>query len=117
MEQSPDVEVFEINRATAKREKDALQVTIDRQLMEEKRQAQNRQDEISSNIEERMATIRYLQQHKNNISGRVAEIRDEILEAVGATTEELSLIHICIIWSVSLKNGYSGKQHLVLKSR
>ena len=98
MEQSPDVEVFEINRATAKREKDALQVTIDRQLMEEKRQAQNRQDEISSNIEERMATIRYLQQHKNNISGRVAEIRDEILEAVGATTEESPFIGelICV---------------------
>lgn len=98
MEQSPDVEVFEINRATAKREKDALQVTIDRQLMEEKRQAQNRQDEISSNIEERMATICYLQQHKNNISGRVAEIRDEILEAVGATTEEIPFIGelICV---------------------
>lgn len=98
MEQSPDVEVFEINRATAKREKDALQVTIDRQLMEEKRQAQNRQDEISSNIEERMDTIRYLQQHKNNISGRVAEIRDEILEAVGATTEEIPFIGelICV---------------------
>lgn len=98
MEQSPNVEVFEINRATAKREKDALQVTIDRQLMEEKRQAQNRQDEISSNIEERMATIRYLQQHKNNISGRVAEIRDEILEAVGATTEEIPFIGelICV---------------------
>ena len=98
MEQSPDVEVFEINRATAKREKDALQVTIDRQLMEEMRQAQNRQDEISSNIEERMATIRYLQQHKNNISGRVAEIRDEILEAVGATTEEIPFIGelICV---------------------
>ena len=98
MEQSPDVEVFEINRATAKCEKDALQVTIDRQLMEEKRQAQNRQDEISSNIEERMATIRYLQQHKNNISGRVAEIRDEILEAVGATTEEIPFIGelICV---------------------
>lgn len=98
MEQSPDVEVFEINRATAKREKDALQVTIDRQLMEEKCQAQNRQDEISSNIEERMATIRYLQQHKNNISGRVAEIRDEILEAVGATTEEIPFIGelICV---------------------
>ena len=98
MEQSPDVEVFEINRATAKREKDALQVTIDRQLMEEKRQAQNRQDEISSNIEERMATIRYLQQHKNNISGRVAEIRDEILEAVGQTTEEIPFIGelICV---------------------
>ena len=98
MEQSPDVEVFEINRATAKREKDALRVTIDRQLMEEKRQAQNRQDEISSNIEERMATIRYLQQHKNNISGRVAEIRDEILEAVGATTEEIPFIGelICV---------------------
>ena len=98
MEQSPDLEAFEINRVTAKREKDALQVTIDRQLMEEKRQAQNRQDEISSNIEERMATIRYLQQHKNNISGRVAEIRDEILEAVGATTEEIPFIGelICV---------------------
>lgn len=98
MEQSPDLEAFEINRATAKREKDALQVTIDRQLMEEKRQAQNRQDEISSNIEKRMATIRHLQQHKNNISGRVAEIRDEILEAVGATTEEIPFIGelICV---------------------
>ncbi len=39
-----------------------------------------------------MATIRYLQQHKNNISGRVAEIRDEILEAVGATAEEIPFI-------------------------
>ncbi len=40
MEQSPDAEVFDANRATAKHEKDALQVKIDRQLMEEKRQAQ-----------------------------------------------------------------------------
>lgn len=98
MEQSPDVEAFETNRATAKREKDALQVKIDRQLMEEKRQAQNRQDEISGKIEERVATIRYLQQHNNNISGRVAEIRDEILEAVGATAEEIPFIGelICV---------------------
>lgn len=92
LEQSPDAEAFEANRATAKREKDALQVTIDRQLMEEKRQTQNRQDEISSTISERVNTIRYLQQHKNNISGRVAEIRDEILEAVGANTEEIPFI-------------------------
>ena len=98
MEQSPDVEAFETNRATAKREKDALQVKIDRQLMEEKRQEQNRQDEISGKIEERVATIRYLQQHNNNISGRVAEIRDEILEAVGATAEEIPFIGelICV---------------------
>ena len=98
MEQSPDVEAFETNRATAKREKDALQVKIGRQLMEEKRQAQNRQDEISGKIEERVATIRYLQQHNNNISGRVAEIRDEILEAVGATAEEIPFIGelICV---------------------
>lgn len=92
MEQSPDAEVFEANRATAKCEKDALQVTIARQLMEEKRQAQNRQDEINSTISERVNTIRYLHQHKNNISGRVAEIRDEILEAVGATAEEIPFI-------------------------
>ena len=90
--QSPDAEVFDANRATAKHEKDALQVKIDRQLMEEKRQAQNRQDEINCTISERVDTIRYLQQHKNNISGRVAEIRDEILEAVGATAEEIPFI-------------------------
>ena len=60
--------------------------------MEEKRQAQNRQDEINSMISERVNTIRYLQQHKNNISGRVAEIRDEILKAVGATTEEIPFV-------------------------
>ena len=96
--QSPDAEVFDANRATAKHEKDALQVKIDRQLMEEKRQAQNRQDEINCTISERVDTIRYLQQHKNNISGRVAEIRDEILEAVGATTEEIPFIGelICV---------------------
>lgn len=92
MEQSPDTEMFEANRTTAKREKDALQKTIDKQLMEEKRQAQNRQDEINSMISERVNTIRYLQQHKNNISGRVAEIRDEILKAVGATTEEIPFV-------------------------
>lgn len=90
--QSPDAEVFDANRATAKHEKDALQVKIDRQLMEEKRQVQNRQDEINCTISERVDTIRYLQQHKNNISGRVAEIRDEILEAVGATAEEIPFI-------------------------
>ena len=98
LKHSPDAEVFDANRATAKHEKDALQVKIDRQLMEEKRQAQNRQDEINCTISERVDTIRYLQQHKNNISGRVAEIRDEILEAVGATTEEIPFIGelICV---------------------
>lgn len=95
---SPDVEVFEANRTNAKRGKDALQIKIDKELMEEKRQTQNRQDEINRTISERVGTIRYLQQHKNNISGRVAEIRDEILEAVGATTEEIPFIGelICV---------------------
>lgn len=92
LEQSPDAEVFEVNRATAKREKNALQAKIDKQLMEDKRQAQNRQDEVRGTIENRVDTIRYLHQHKNNISGRVAEIRDEILEAVGATAEEIPFI-------------------------
>ena len=92
LEQSPDAEVFEVNRATAKREKNALQAKIDKQLMEDKRQAQNRQDEVRGTIENRVDTIRYLHQHKNNISGRVAEIRDEILKAVGATAEEIPFI-------------------------
>ena len=37
-------------------------------------------------------TINYLRNHENNISGRVAEIRDEIIEHVGATTNEIPFV-------------------------
>ena len=37
-------------------------------------------------------TINYLRNHENNISGRVAEIRDEIIEYVGATTNEIPFV-------------------------
>jgi len=92
LEQSPNAEAFELNRATAKREKDALQSKIDNELQEERRKAQNKQDEIEKTIQNRVATIKYLQAHKNNISGRVAEIRDEIVQAVSASSDEIPFV-------------------------
>lgn len=92
LEVNPDASAFDINRTKAKIEKDALQKRIDIELAEEKRLAQNALDEIENDIKQHVETIRYLKDHKNNISGRVAEIRDEILEHVGATTDEIPFV-------------------------
>lgn len=89
---NPDASAFDINRTKAKVEKDALQKQIDIELAEEKRLAQNALDEIENDIKQHVETIRYLKDHKNNISGRVAEIRDEIIEHVGATTDEIPFV-------------------------
>lgn len=89
---NPDVTTFDANRTKAKAEKDALQKQIDKELSEAKRQMQNALDAIDGGIIQNVDTIRSLKEHKNNISGRVAEIRDEIIEHVGATVEEIPFI-------------------------
>lgn len=89
---NPNESQFDINRTTAKTEKDALQKRIDKDLSEAKRLMQNALDEIEKGIRQHVDTIRYLRGHKNNISGRVAEIRDEIISHVGATTDEIPFI-------------------------
>lgn len=90
--QEPDASTFDINRAQAKEEKEQLQKQIDDELSEEKRHIQNELDKIGEDIDQHVETIKYLREHKNNISGRVAEIRDEILENIGATTEEIPFV-------------------------
>ena len=69
-----------------------MQKRIDKDLSEAKRLMQNALDEIEKGIRQHVDTIRYLRGHKNNISGRVAEIRDEIISHVGATTDEIPFI-------------------------
>ena len=69
-----------------------MQKQIDDELSEEKRHIQNELDKIGKDINQHVETIKYLLEHKNNISGRVAEIRDEILENIGATTEEIPFV-------------------------
>ena len=89
---NPDAFAFDANRTKAKVEKDALQKRIDKELSEEKRLTQNALEIIENDIKQHVDTIRYLREHKNNISGRVAEIRDEIIECVGATSDEIPFV-------------------------
>lgn len=90
--QEPDASTFDANRTQAKKEKERLQKQIDEELLEDKRHKQNELDKIGDDIKQHVETIKYLREHKNNISGRVAEIRDEILENIGATTEEIPFV-------------------------
>ena len=89
---NPDASAFDVNRTKAKTEKDALQKQIDKELAENRRLSQNALEQIEDDIKHHVETIRYLREHKNNISGRVAEIRDEIIDYVGATTEEIPFV-------------------------
>lgn len=89
---NPDASAFDDNRVKARSEKDALQKQIDYELSEKRRLMLNAQDEVKKDIESHIETIRYLKNHKNNISDRVAEIRDEIISHVGATTEEIPFV-------------------------
>lgn len=106
---NPDASTFDSNRSKAKGEKDALQKQIDKELSETKRVTQNALDEIENDIKQHVETIRYLREHKNNISGRVAEIRDEIISHVGATTEEIPFVGELI----SVKDNERGWEYAI----
>jgi len=88
---NPDEEVFNQARETVKsknKECDNKRAVEDEKL----RPLKNEKDDIKYQIESRIETIQSLQKNKNNISGREAEIREEILEYIGATKEEIPFI-------------------------
>lgn len=77
---------------------------------EELRQSKNQLDVIKSQIDEGIDTIKSLKRNENNIAGRVAEIREEILEKIGATKEEIPFIGELIkvreeesVWELSIE--------------
>lgn len=90
--QGIDSSTFQSNKATAQKQKVALQELLDNELAERKRHLQNEKDDIEANIKNCVETIKYLREHNNNISGRVAEIRDEIIQHIGATADEIPFI-------------------------
>lgn len=90
--QSVDSSIFQSNKATAQKQKVALQELLDNELAERKRHLQNEKEDIEANIKSHVETIKYLHEHNNNISGRVAEIRDEIIQHIGATADEIPFI-------------------------
>ena len=93
----PTAETFVENRETARIEKGKCQTSLD-EKNEELRLAKNRDDKFKEDIEKNIAILQTLQKNKNNISGREAVIREEILAVVGATTSEIpfvgELIHV-----------------------
>lgn len=90
--QGVDFSTFQSNKATAQKQKVALQELLDNELAERKRYLQNEKEDIEANIKSHFETIKYLHEHNNNISGRVAEIRDEIIQHIGATADEIPFI-------------------------
>lgn len=90
--QGVDSSTFQSNKVTAQKQKVALQELLDNELAERKRHLQNEKEDIEANIKNHFETIKYLREHKNNISGRVAEIRDEIIQHIGATADEIPFI-------------------------
>lgn len=95
--ENPTEQIFIENRETARVEKGRCQSDLDAKN-EELRLAKNKADKLKEDIEENIKTLQILQKNKNNISGREAEIREEILAEVGATASEIPFVGelICV---------------------
>ncbi|MDR2928378.1 MAG: hypothetical protein LBV41_09320 [Cytophagaceae bacterium] len=89
--ENPNEDAFIENREDANTKKNEFAILRENKA-EELRQGKNRGDEIQRKIDANIETIQSLQKYKNNIIGREAEIREEILRATGATADEIPFI-------------------------
>ncbi|MFV5491887.1 SbcC/MukB-like Walker B domain-containing protein [Acinetobacter sp. ASP199] len=88
---NPDINQFLHNKTQAQKSaKDLEQQQQDKQL--ELRKLENEKIDIQRGISELMENIQTLQRNQNNITGRVASIRDEILQHTGANKHEIPFI-------------------------
>ena len=88
---NPSEQTFIENRETARTEKGKCQSALDKKN-EELRWAKNYADKLKEDVDESIKTLQTLQKNKNNISSREAEIREWILQEVGATSSEIPFI-------------------------
>jgi len=91
LQTNPNEDTFIVNREKAKQLKQNTQQKIDDES-ENLRALKNKDDELTKSTEELVRTIQTLQKNKNNIAGREAEIRDEIITLIGASKEEIPFI-------------------------
>ena len=89
--ENPTEMLFVNNREKARTERDLCQQELSKKN-KELGLADIEKARIEQEIERNKAIIDTLLKNKNNISGREAEIRDEILTAVGATASEIPFI-------------------------
>lgn len=88
---NPSEENFIENRERAKQLKQSTQQNIEEEN-ENLRILKNKDDELTTSTNDLVNTIQTLQKNKNNIAGREAEIRDEIIADIGANREEIPFI-------------------------
>lgn len=91
LDKNPNSELFLKNRNLAKLKKKECENEIEVET-ENLRQLKNHRDALQEKSEDLVKTIQILQKNKNNISGREAEIREELTAHIGATREEISFI-------------------------
>jgi uncharacterized protein YPO0396 len=88
---NPSEETFITNREKAKQLKQSTEQGV---IDENKklRSLETEEEKLKLDTEDLVKTIQTLQKNKNNIAGREAEIRDEIIEYIGANKEEIPFI-------------------------
>ena len=91
LETNPTEEAFITNREKAKELKHKTQQNIDSEN-ENLRSLKNKEDDLNKSTEELVATIQTLQKNKNNIPINEARIREELIEHIGASREEIPFI-------------------------
>lgn len=88
---NPGEETFNANRDKAKQ----LKQSTEQKIVDENkklRELETQEDKLKQDTEDLVKTIKTLQENKNNIAGREAEIRDEIINHIGASREEIPFI-------------------------
>ena len=91
LEGNPSTKTFEKNKETAAAKKIEMQAS--RNTTEERlRLLKNKKDDLKNSIQATSEIITSLTNNNNNISGREAGIREEILVHIGATKDEVPFI-------------------------
>jgi len=88
---NPSEESFITNREKAKQLKQSTQLNIDNEN-ENLRALKNKADDFETSTDELVKTIQTLQANKNNIPINEARIRDELIDFIGVTKEEIPFI-------------------------
>ena len=88
---NPSDEAFNANREKAKQ----LKQSTEQKIVDENKKLrglENEEDKLKETTEDLVKTIKTLQENKNNIAGREAKIRDEIIAHIAANREEIPFI-------------------------
>jgi uncharacterized protein YPO0396 len=88
---NPSEETFKSNREKSRQLKQSTQQKIDEEN-KKFRSLENEEEKLKQDTEDLVKTIKTLQENKNNIAGRDAEIRDEIIAHIKASREEIPFI-------------------------